>query len=68
MYVLLQMRLHMVFARRDLECSVIKSGLLSLNEYTFYCLAESYTAIAMIAHPPIARIEVPALAPYPHIV
>lgn len=45
----------MTFARSDLWRSVVESSLLSLNEYTFYCLATLFTAIAMIAHPSIAR-------------
>lgn len=61
--------LHMAFARTDLERSVVESSLVSLNEYTFHCLATSFTAIAMIAHRSIARgretetVEFPALAP-----
>ena len=43
--------LFMTFARSDLRRSVVESSLLSLNEYTSYCLATLFTAISMIAHP-----------------
>ena len=59
----------MAVARSDLGRSVVESSLVSLNEYTFHCLTTSFTAIAMTAHPSIARerktetVKFAALAP-----
>ena len=62
--------LHMAFARSDPGRSVVESSLVSLNEYTFYFLATSFTAIAMICSSidcarerEIETVEFPALAP-----